>query len=250
MNLQTKDFVLSVKEVSDAGAFEGYASTFGGAPDSYGDVVAPGAFVDCLVKHKREETMPLMFFGHKSNELPIGHWVDMAEDGKGLWVKGEVALDDPVGVRVHAALKKKRVRGLSIGYDVPPGGSVPDEKRPAVTILKKLDLWEVSVVNFPANRRSLVDSVKSDGEVQSIQFWKRFEDWARRVGDGEVPPPNEFEELLRDARISKSQRARIASRLHAVLRSESGGEEANAPAVKTALAEFRHALDGFTSPRL
>lgn len=86
-------------------------------------------------------------------------------------------------------------------------------------------------------------------ENATVEKWKRFEDWARRIGDDEVPPPSEFEDLLRDARISKSQRARIASRMHAVLRSESGGEEAK-PTVESAFAEFRQRLDGFTIPKL
>lgn len=44
--MQTKDFALSVKGTEEDGTFEGYASTFGGAPDSYGDVIAPGAFAE------------------------------------------------------------------------------------------------------------------------------------------------------------------------------------------------------------
>src|SRR3546814_4559169 len=34
MTMLKKDFGLSVKDVSDEGTFEGYASTFGGSPDS------------------------------------------------------------------------------------------------------------------------------------------------------------------------------------------------------------------------
>jgi len=156
----TKDFDLSVKDVSGEGTFEGYASTFGGSPDSYGDVIAPGAFAESLAKHRREGTMPLMLFGHQAGELPIGNWLDMAEDGKGLWVKGQLALDDPLGSRVHSALKNQRVRGMSIGYETKR--SKPDDKKPGARLLEAVDLWEVSVVNFPANRRAKVDGVKSD----------------------------------------------------------------------------------------
>ncbi len=158
--MQTKEFDLSIKEVSEAGQFEGYASTFGGAPESYGDIVMPGAFVASLAKHKREGTAPLMLFGHKANDLPIGTWLDLAEDGKGLWVKGQLDLEDDIGARVHRALKKKALRGLSIGYETKE--SERDDKRPGVNLLKEVDLWEVSVVNFPANRRSLVTEVKAD----------------------------------------------------------------------------------------
>ena len=216
--MKTKDFSLHVKDVSDEGAFEGYASTFGGAPDSYGDVVAPGSFVDSLVAHRRAGTMPMMFFGHNAADLPIGDWHEMAEDGKGLWAKGQIALDDPMGARVHAALKNKRVRGLSIGYRIPVGGSKPDEKRPGVTILEKIDLVEVSVVNLPANKRSLVETVKSE----------RMDEFARRLRDGDPMPIKEFEDILREAGVPKSMAVQIASVGYAkAIRSESEGDQAN-----------------------
>lgn len=164
--MQTKDFGLSVKDVSEEGTFEGYASTFGGSPDSYGDIVSPGAFADSLAKHRREGTMPLMFFGHKHNELTIGSWTDLAEDGKGLWGKGQLDLEDPFAARVHRKLRRKEMRGLSIGYRTI--AAEPDRKRPGVQFLKSLDLFEVSVVNNPANKRSLVNDVKSDDRIQAI----------------------------------------------------------------------------------
>jgi len=200
-----KDFGLSVKAVSEEGVVEGYGSTFGGAPDSYGDVVVPGAFADTLVRHKREGTMPLMLWGHQAGELPIGNWVDIAEDGKGLWMKGELDLEDPVGQRVHKALKRKSVRGLSIGYETK--ASRPDPKRQGVTLLEAVDLWEVSIVNFPANRRSLVTGVKAALE------------------GGTLPSLPDFEEFLREAGFSKTQAAAIAGKgLSHLLRSESGSE--------------------------
>jgi len=79
--------------------------------------------------------------------------------------------------------------------------------------------------------------------------WNRFQGWARRAGDGDLPEPKEFEALLRDAGVSKSQRARIASRMHAVLRSESGEQEADQPAVAAALAELREKVGSFVIPK-
>lgn len=201
--MQRKEFGLSIKEVSDEGTFEGYGSTFGGAPDSYGDIILPGAFADTLVKHKRDGTMPLLLWGHQSNELPIGNWLDMAEDRKGLWGKGQIDLEDPVSARVHKALKRKSVRGLSIGYETIERKT--DPKRPGVNLLEKLDLWEVSVVNFPANRRSLVDTVKFN------------------LGGGEMPSVREFEGLLREAGFSKAKATAIAAAAAPLLRGEPEG---------------------------
>lgn len=245
--MKTKDFSLQVKKLDDVGSLEGYASVFG-VRDSHNEIVMPGAFSDSLSRHKREGTYPLMLWQHDTDE-PIGVWDDLADDGKGLFAKGRLLVDQsvPEADKAHSLLKAGAVRGMSIGYrevDVAPSSNGEPRK------LVKLDLMECSIVSFPSNRRAMVDAVKAEELDDIIMKWRRFEDWARRVGDGEVPPPNEFEDLLRDARISKSQRARIASRLHAVLRSESGGEEANSPAVSAALDQFRRALDGFTPPKL
>jgi HK97 family phage prohead protease len=198
-----KAFGLDVKAVSDEGVIEGYASVFGGAPDTYGDIIAPGAFAESLAKHRREGSMPLMLWGHDSFSPPIGNWNDMAEDGKGLWVKGQADLEDPMGQRVHRALKKKQMKGLSIGYETLD--SDKDPKRPGVRILKSVDLWEVSPVNFPAQRRAAVDTVKS------------------YTDSGALPSLPQFEEFLREAGFSKTQAAAIAGKgLSHLLRSESG----------------------------
>jgi HK97 family phage prohead protease len=198
-----KSFGLDVKAVSDEGVIEGYASVFGGAPDSYGDVIAPGCFAETLAKHKREGTMPLMLWGHDSYQPPIGNWNDMAEDGKGLWVQGQVDLEDTMGQRVHRALKRKAMKGLSIGYETLDTDK--DPKRPGVRILKAVDLWEVSPVNFPAQRRAAVETVKS------------------YTSGGNLPSLPQFEEFLREAGFSKTQATAIAGKgLSHLLRSESG----------------------------
>src|SRR5690606_12459864 len=101
------------------------------------------------------------------------------------------------------------------------GGAKPDEKRPGVTILEKIDLWEVSVVNFPANRRSLVEEVKTGPESRMVEL-------ARRFRDGDPMPIKEFEDVLREAGFPKSVATAIASHGYAkAIRSDSGGDHAN-----------------------
>jgi HK97 family phage prohead protease len=203
MKMDHKAFGLEIKDVSDAGVIEGYASVFGGSPDSYGDVIAAGCFAKTLQRHKQNGTMTLMLWGHDASQPPIGVWTDMAEDGKGLWVQGEVALEDPMGARVHTALKRKAMRGLSIGYET--RDSEVDPKKPGQRLLKEVELWEVSPVNFPAQRRAMVDNVKSI------------------LGDGTLPSLPQFEEFLREAGFSKSQATAIAGKgLSHLLRGEPG----------------------------
>lgn len=191
----TKDFRFEIKDVSQSGEFEGYASTFGGQPDAYGDIIARGAFVDSLAKHKREGTAPLMLFGHNSYDVPIGNWTDLAEDGKGLYVKGLIDLEDPEAMRVYRAVKRKSVRGLSIGYTTVQ--STQDEKLPGVQTLDKVDLWEVSIVNFPANRRSVVTAIKNET--------KELRD---RLAAGDRLTVREWERLMKDFGLSNSEAER------------------------------------------
>lgn len=200
-----KSFGLEVKAVSDAGLIEGYASVFGGSPDAYGDIIAPGAFSKTLTEHKRAGTMPLMLWGHDASQPPIGGWDDMAEDGKGLWVQGSLDLEDPMGQRVYRGLKAKRMKGLSIGYETRES---EDDAKKNTRLLKDVKLWEVSPVNFPAQVRAGVDTVKS------------------RIRAGGLPTLPEFEEFLREAGFSKTEAAAVAGKgLAHLLRSESGGDQ-------------------------
>ena len=211
-----KGFSFDVKAVDEGGTIEGYASTFGGAPDAYGDIIAPGAFAASLQRHKRAGTSPLMLWGHNASEPPIGNWTDLAEDGKGLWVQGSIDLEDTMGLRVHRALKRKAMKGLSIGYETLDSES--DPKRPGIRVLKEVELWEISPVNFPAQPRAAVDNVKS------------------YTSGGNLPSLSEFEEFLREAGFSKSQSTAIAGKgLAPLLRGEPGNDRT--AAFVAALAE-------------
>jgi phage head maturation protease len=69
-----------------------------GVRDSYNEVVMPGAFADSLARHKREGSYPLMLWQHDTYE-PIGVWDDLSDDGKGLYAKGKLLIEQNVPVR-------------------------------------------------------------------------------------------------------------------------------------------------------
>ncbi|MFT4129956.1 HK97 family phage prohead protease [Labrys sp. (in: a-proteobacteria)] len=220
--MKTKDFALQVKDLGDDGTFEGYGSIFGNV-DSYGEKVLPGAFIDSLARHKREGSSVLMLWQHNS-DAPIGVWEDLAEDAKGLWGKGRLILEVQKSREVHALMKAKAIGGLSIGYR-----EQDTDQEGNVRLLKKLDLYEISPVSFPANRRARIESVKSE----------RMEEIARRFRDGDPMPVKEFEEILREAGFPKSAAVQIASVGYAkAIRRESEGEKAND------MAAFLNALRG------
>jgi HK97 family phage prohead protease len=205
---------LDSKAVSDTGVIEGYASVFGNV-DSYGEIVEPGAFVDSLVKSKREGRKIKLLWQHDPHQ-PIGVWDDLAEDSKGLWVKGRLFKDTvPKAAEAYSLLKEGALDGLSIGYRTLK--AEPKASKPGVMSLLKLDLLENSVVTFAANDRARVEVVKSilDG--------------------GNMPTVREFEGLLRDAGFSKSKAAAIAAGAMPHLRGEPEAKADNAVEFATRL---------------
>jgi HK97 family phage prohead protease len=82
--------------------FEGHGAVFGNV-DLGGDVILPGAFKRTLAEHKANGSLPAMFWMHNPDRVP-GKWLEVAEDDKGLAVKGELAQTD-LGKEIHILLK-------------------------------------------------------------------------------------------------------------------------------------------------
>lgn len=152
----TTPLELKLASGAPGGVFSGYASVFGGL-DSYGDEIAPGAYAKSLKAHKAAGTMPLMLWSHDPSQ-PIGKWVSLEEDDRGLKVAGQLTLGVQAAREALALMKAGAVSGLSIGYRVPPGGAVVEQRR---RLLKEIDLVEVSIVALPADGSARVTDVKS-----------------------------------------------------------------------------------------
>lgn len=155
--METLDFKFDAK-ASPEGVVEGYGSVFN-VEDSVKDIVAPGAF-----KASIESRRPKMLWQHDP-ERPIGVWDEVREDDRGLYVKGRLALKTSQGAEVYALLQAGAIDGLSIGYR--PVQSEPDGQ--GRRILKAIDLWEVSIVTFPANAHATIDAVKA-AEMTEREF--------------------------------------------------------------------------------
>lgn len=147
---------LAVKAVAGDGVFSGYGSVFD-VIDLQNEAVAPGAFSKSLRAWRKDGMMPAMLWMHDAMQ-PIGIWTKMVEDANGLAVEGKLALRTQQGAEAYELLKMKALTGLSIGYRVVK--SVADPKRKA-RILTEVDLFEVSLVTFPANEQARVDDVKT-----------------------------------------------------------------------------------------
>ena len=160
---------LAIKLATDSaasGELIGYASVFGGEPDSYGDIIARGAFTKSLAGMGRRGESPVMLWAHDQTS-PIGRWIDVSEDGKGLLVRGQLNLDTARGREAHAHVKAGDVSGLSIGYRTAPGSIVYHGD--GTQTLNEIDLREISVVAIPAARSARIHGVKTIGSQRELQ---------------------------------------------------------------------------------
>ncbi|MFK0338721.1 HK97 family phage prohead protease [Agrobacterium deltaense] len=191
---------LSIKEMKESGEIEGYGSTFGGDPDSYGDVIAPGAYSESLATHKSAGTMPKMFWQHDSRE-PIGKWLEAKEDDKGLFLRGKLNMGVQRAREAYELLKARDIDGLSIGYRIKEYSVDTDT---GVWTLEKIDLKEVSVVSIGANDNATVASVKAAKAAHEL---------TDRLKAGDRLTEREFEVWLKGLGFSNSQAER-AARVH------------------------------------
>src|SRR6266508_1563520 len=144
---------LDVKAVTDEGEFTGYAAVFNNE-DLGRDVILANAFTKSL--QRRPATKVKMLRQHDPEE-PIGIWLDLAEDKKGLRAKGKLILDTVKGRETHALMRAGALDGLSIGFR-----TVKDrfDRAKGIRFLEELDVPEISVVTFPLNPRATVATVK------------------------------------------------------------------------------------------
>ena len=184
---EVRSFALQIKAAGDDGTVEGYGSVFG-VRDNYDDVIAKGAFINSLKDHRAAGTMPAMLWQHDADK-PIGVWTEMVEDEKGLRIKGQLAMETVKGKEAHALLKMGALNGLSIGF---MSKEWAYDRETEVRTLTAIDLWEVSLVTFPANEKARVTNVKSADEMAT---------------------PKDAEKALRDAGFSKSDATAFVSRV-------------------------------------
>ena len=155
-------------DITPDGMVEGYASLFG-VVDSARDMVMPGAFTDTL-KARNLRRIP-MLFQHDPAE-PIGIWLELREDWRGLYARGRLIPDVARGREVLALVRAGAVDGLSIGFRTTSARVDPKTR---VRRLHHVDLWEVSIVTFPLLAGARVSTVKHNGApAEDERLLRRF----------------------------------------------------------------------------
>ncbi len=184
---------------SDAGVVEGYASVFNQI-DSYGDTVLPTAYDKVL----SEKQSPIMFFNHDRLDIPIGKWTSLVKDDVGMKVSGELDFSQEKARKVYDAIKFGSITGLSVGMTV---NDDMYEKSGKCWMIKEVDkLFEISIVNFPADNYARILNCKS------IDF-------------NDCSNITEFEKRLRDAGCSRNEAKSLISVAKRVLINQREAEE-------------------------
>ena len=194
--LKSLDFDCEVKLLHDnaEGVVEGYGSVFN-LMDQGADIMLPGAFKASLTDWKRKKSLIPMLWQHDPS-MPIGVWPDVVEDDRGLKCAGELILAVPQATIARTLLQKKAIKGLSIGYRTI---DYEIDRTTGVRRLKKVELWEISLVTFPMLPEAQVTSVKN------ANFDTR-----------------EMEDGLRDAGLSRSDAKTAIAVLRKTLQRDAG----------------------------
>jgi HK97 family phage prohead protease len=211
----------SHKEDDDYAYFTGYGSVFGNV-DEVNDIVEQGAFAETISEKK---TIP-MLWQHDWRQ-PIGLFKNLREDANGLHVEGEINKKTQKGLEAYSLLKQGAINGLSIGFTTKEY-SYDTEK--SIRRIKKINLFEISTVTFPANKLATATDVKCFVEKSTLN-------------DMDI---RDFEHFLRDALNCSSKTAkRLASGGYdAAIKDRDGlpeKQQCNAEllAIATAIKDFR-----------
>jgi HK97 family phage prohead protease len=197
------DVPFEIKTLESDGRFSGYASVFN-VKDRYSDVVVPGAFKKSLSDWAAKERMPALLWQHDAAQ-PIGIYEEMKEDDTGLYVSGRLLIDDVAQAKeAYALLKNGALNGMSKRYSIGDSGFEYDKEND-VYLLKEIDLWEASIVTFPANDDARIQRVKS---LLALEY---------------DIPPKLVEAALRDAGFSVRQAKGLMANGYKGLRSRDVG---------------------------
>lgn len=149
------------KSADDAGTISGYFSTYDRIPDSYGDVIAKGAFTETIEKRKASGHPFPLCWNHDLDQI-IGsvNPDDIQDTDKGPLMTASF-FNSPLAQEKREIVKSGVVYQFSFAYDILEAGPVELENGIKANELRKLDLFEVSIVPIPANQNAVMTEVKA-----------------------------------------------------------------------------------------
>ena len=127
----------------------GYAATFGNEATglNFREVIAKGAFTRTL----KSDNPVFLLINHDTESLPLASTqsgtMSLREDDTGLYMEATLDPKNPRAAELASALERGDVDKMSFAFTVAPDG---DTRAEGLRTLTDLDLFEVSVVTWPA----------------------------------------------------------------------------------------------------
>lgn len=142
----------------------GYASIFNYL-DSQNDVVIKGAFQKAI----SEKASDIKLLWQHDQKTPIGKITKIYEDNVGLYIEGEITSGTEKGREAIDLVTRDILDSLSIGFNIIKSAINKNGERE----IKEVDLWEVSLVTFPANKKSKIKYRKQQ-DLDYASFYKKL----------------------------------------------------------------------------
>jgi hypothetical protein len=154
---------------------EGYFAVFGGTYELWPgakESIDPGAFdgalqddIRCLIDHETR-----LVLGRNTAST-----LELKVDTHGLWGRVKINREDQDAMNLYARVKRGDVSQCSFGFDILDEETVYNDDGTVHWIIKKVKLYEVSVVTFPAYEDTAVAARKKDFEqirTRQLQVWR------------------------------------------------------------------------------
>ena len=148
-------------KANENGTISGYFSTYEKTPDSYGDIIEPGAFTK-TIEARKESGHPFPLCWNHDFSSVIGVVDSVEEKEVGPYIEAHF-LDTELAQDVRKMVQSGAVYQFSFAYDVLKARE-PDAEEKAngvLNVLEEVEVFEVSVVTVPANQNAVVTDVKS-----------------------------------------------------------------------------------------
>lgn len=166
MTRETLGLKFTLDESTEAGTFTGMASVFDVMIDAWIPTrIKAGAFTDTLKDTSRVKVL-------RDHTDPIGRPLQLQERANGLWIKGEIVTGIARGADTLALMRAGVLDEMSIGFN-PVEYHMTKDGDQDVRVITKLNLFEVSIVTWGANREAKVESVHAAVARSQVPAWYR-----------------------------------------------------------------------------
>lgn len=153
-------------KADETGKIAGFFSTYEKTPDSYGDIIAPGAFTKTIEKRKASGHPFPLCWNHDFSSV-IGVVDNVEEKEIGPYIEASF-LDTALAQDVRKMVQSGAVYQFSFAYDVLKSREPDAEEKSngVLNVLEEVEVFEVSVVTVPANQNAVVTDIKGAIEAE------------------------------------------------------------------------------------